>query len=51
LPSCRIKDIFRHEPEQRRKGTTSHEATWIAESRYGFIEADVTAADDLHRNW
>jgi hypothetical protein len=27
-----------------------YEANWIAESRYCFIEADVTAADDPDRN-
>jgi hypothetical protein len=28
-----------------------HEATWIAEARCCFIEADVTAADDPDRSW
>jgi hypothetical protein len=28
-----------------------HEATWIAESRYCFIETDFTAADDPDRSW
>jgi hypothetical protein len=28
-----------------------HEASWIAESRYCFIEADFTAADDPDRSW
>jgi hypothetical protein len=28
-----------------------HEATWIAENRYCFIEADFTAAADPDRSW
>jgi hypothetical protein len=28
-----------------------HEATWIAEGRCCFIEADFTAADDPDRSW
>jgi hypothetical protein len=28
-----------------------HEATWIAEDRCCFIEADFTAADDPDRSW